>query len=50
MLGTKNVKYGGIFKASKKPDKSHILKTARAKSFLGTYVTILTELDLPLQN
>ena len=32
MLGTKNVRYGGIFKTSKK-SKSHIfLKTAQAES------------------
>ena len=56
MLGKKNVRYSGIFKASKKTNYiTHISKTARAKSFvenirLETYVTILTEPDLFLQN
>ena len=31
MLGTKNLRYGEFFKASKKPAKSH--KTARHKYF-----------------
>ena len=39
MLGKKNVRYGGIFKASKKTNYiTHIPKTARAKSLSKSYV------------
>ena len=55
MLGRKNVRYGGVFKASKKPAKSHIyIKDCGSQKFVATilvtYVTILTESDLSIQN
>ena len=48
MLGTKNVRYGGVIKARKKPAKSHYFKDCAGQKFVATilviYVTILTEL------
>ena len=59
-LGTKNVRYGETFKASKKTCQvTHILMTMRAKNLFATIlvkyintilVTILTEPDFSLQN
>ena len=37
MFGTKNVRYGGIFKASKKPAKSHIFQWLRKPKFCRYY-------------
>ena len=54
MLGTKNVRYGGVFKASKKNLLYHTyFKDCASQKFvatiLKTYVTI-TEPDFSLQN
>ena len=55
MLGTKNVWYGGIFKASKKILLNHIyFEDCRSQksvaTILVTYVTALTEPDFAIQN
>ena len=54
MLGTKNVRYGGIFKASKKAYYITQFKDCASQKFvatiLETYVTIITEPDFSLQN
>ena len=55
MLGPKNVKHGGIFKASKKILLNHSCSKDWANqkfvaTFFVTYVTILTRPNLPLQN
>ena len=55
MLGTKNLRYGGIFKARKRNLLNHsYLKDCTSQKFvttvLVTYVTILAEPDLSLQN
>ena len=55
MLGTKNVRYRGIFKASKKNLLYHTyFKDCASQNFvatiLKTYVTIITEPDFSLQN
>ena len=55
MLGTKNVWYGGIFKASKKILLNHTyFEDCRSQksvaTILVTYVTALTEPDFAIQN
>ena len=55
MLGTKNVRYGGIFKTSKKNLLNHkYFKDYASQKFfvtiLVTSITILTEPDLFLPN
>ena len=55
MLGKKNVRYAGIFKASKNLLYHTYFKDCASQKFaenirLKTYFTILTEPDLSLQN
>ena len=55
MLATKNVRYGRIFKASKKNLLNHtyfkdFASQKYVATILKTYVKILTEPDLSLQN
>ena len=60
MLGTKNVRYGGISKASenqlfmKNLVKTKYFKDCASQTFVATilvtYVTMLTEPDLSLKN
>ena len=51
MLGTKNSRYGGIFKASKENLLDHTFQRQRfVATILVIYVTILTEPDLSQQN
>ena len=55
MLDTKNVRFGRIFKASKKNLLNHTyFKDCASQMFVATilviYVTMLTETDLSLQD
>ena len=54
MLGTKNVRYGGISKASENQLNHKYFKDCASQTFVATilvtYVTMLTEPDLSLKN
>ena len=55
MLDTENVRYGGIFKASKKTLLNQTqFKNCTSQKFVATilvtYATVLTESDLSLKN